>query len=105
MTCSSRFVPAVAVVLVLSRAIHAEVSADEILNEMGFSAAEKQRVLKGEFVTSNVGAVSERDLAFAVAFLVKASPEEIRKHALEGALFAEDEQVQGYGKLGVPGSL
>jgi hypothetical protein len=96
---------AVAVALGLSRAIHAEVSVDEILSEMGFSAAEKQRVLKGEFVTSNVGSVSERDLSFAVAFLVKASPEAIRKHALEGALFLEDAQVQAYGKLSAPGSL
>jgi hypothetical protein len=42
--------------------------------EMGFSAGEKQRVMKGEFVTSGTGAVCERDLPFAVAFLVKASP-------------------------------
>jgi hypothetical protein len=101
----SRFVPAVAIVLGLSRAIHAEVSADEVLDGMGFSAAEKQRVLKGEFVTSDVGAVSERDLSFAVAFLVKTSPDTIRKHAIEGALFGEDAQVQAYGKLGAPGSL
>src|SRR5262245_44498658 len=101
----SRFMLAVAFVLGASRAIHAEVSADEVLTEMKFSAAEKQRVLKGEFVSSDVGAVSDRDLAFAVAFLVKASPEAIRKRSLEGELFAEDAQVQAYGKLSAPGSL
>jgi hypothetical protein len=71
---------------------------------MGFSAEEKQRVMKGEFVTSGTGAVSERDLPFAVAFLVKASPDELSKQLVDGALFGDDGQVRAYGKLSAPGS-
>jgi hypothetical protein len=72
---------------------------------MGFSAGEKRRVMKGEFVTSEIGAVSERDLSFAVAFLVKASPDALSKQLIEGALFGDDAQVRAYGRLSVPGSL
>jgi hypothetical protein len=95
----------IAAVLCLSSAVYAQRSADEVLTEMKFSAAEKRRVLNGEFVTSEVGAVSERDLSFAVAFLVRTSPETLRKHVVDGSIIANDAQVQAYGKLTAPGSL
>jgi hypothetical protein len=95
----------VAALFLLSGALHAQPTADEVLTEMGLSAAEKQRVMKGEFVTSDIGSVSERDLSFAVAFLVKASPETLSKYSIEGAaIIAADTQVQAYGKLTAPGA-
>jgi hypothetical protein len=95
----------IAAVLCFSGAIHAEHSADAVLTEMGLSASEKQRILKGEFVTAEVGAVSERDLSFAVAFLVKTSPDALSKRAVDGVLLLDDPQVKAYGKLTTPGSL
>jgi hypothetical protein len=92
-------------VLVFASVAQAQQSADQVLAELGFSTAERQRVLKGEFVTAKIGAVSERDLSFAVAFLVKAPPEALSKRVVEGALLSADLQVQAYGKLSVPGSL
>jgi hypothetical protein len=89
----------------LRGAASAQPTADQVLTEMGFSAQEKQRVLDGEFVTSKIGAVSDRDLSFAVAFIVKASPEELSKQVLDGRLITDDVQVKAYGMLGSPGSL
>jgi len=95
----------IAASLMMSSAIHAQPSPDRVLTEMGFSADEKQRVLKGEFVTVKTGAVSDRDLSFAVAFLVKASPDELSRRVVEGALLAADPQVKEHGKLSPAGSL
>lgn len=47
-------------VLCLSGALHAQPSANEVLTEIGLSAAERGRVLAGEYVTSKIDAVSER---------------------------------------------
>jgi len=95
----------VAASLVLAGAVHAQPSADQVLTELGFSADEKQRVLQGEFVTAKIGAVSDRDLSFAVAFLVKAPPDQLSKSVVDGALLAADPQVKEHGKLTPAGSL
>lgn len=95
----------VAIALGLTGAAQAQPSADQILTEMGFSGAEKQRVLTGEFVTAEIGAVSERDLSYAVAFLVKTSPAALTKDALEGGFFVDDAEVRASGTLSVPGRL
>ena len=92
-------------VLWVSGALHAQPSTGQILTEMGFSAAEIRRVLDGEFVTAKIGAVSERDLAFAVAFLVKTSPEALSEEVLKGTHVADDAQVRAHGVLDGPGSL
>jgi hypothetical protein len=94
-----------AALLLLASAVQAQPNAEQLLTEMGFSAQEKQRVLNGEFVTAKIGAVSDRDLSFAVAFLVKTSPEELSKQVIDGQLIADDAQVKQHGMLGAPGSL
>lgn len=86
-------------------AAHAEPSADQVLTEMQLSAADKQKVLNGEFVTASVPSVSERDLSFAVAFLVKTSPEALAKQVVTGDLVTADAQVQTYGEIKGGGSL
>jgi hypothetical protein len=91
--------------LCISGAAQAQPSTDQILAEMGFSAAEQRRVMDGEFVTAKLGGVSERDLAYAVAFLVKSSPETLSEQVLDGTRVADDAQVRAYGALSGPGTL
>jgi hypothetical protein len=91
--------------LLFSGALHAQPSTDQILTELGFSATEIRRVLDGEFVNAKIGAVSERDLAFAIAFLVKTSPETLSEQVLNGTRDADDAQVRAYGVLAGPGRL
>jgi hypothetical protein len=83
----------------------AEPTADQVLTDLGYSASDKQKVLGGEYVSAKIGAVSERDLTFAVAFLVKTTPDAIVKEIMAGNLITADAQVKQYGKLGEPGSL
>ena len=85
---------------------HAQPSADQALTDMGLSASDKQRVLRGEFVTADLAGVSERDLAFAIAFLVnKSTPESVSKQIVAGDLVSADAQVQAYGAISGSGSL
>jgi hypothetical protein len=82
----------------------AQPSADQVLADIELSAADKQRVLNGEFVTADVATVSERDLSLGLAFLVKASPEALSKQIAAGDLVTTDPQVQAYGKFSGAGS-
>jgi hypothetical protein len=43
--------------------VRAQLTCDDVLDELGCSAANKKRVLDGDLLTTKVGAVSERDLA------------------------------------------
>jgi hypothetical protein len=85
-------------------AAQAQPSADQLLTDMRLSAADRQRVLKGEFVTADIPAVSERDLSFAIAFLVKTSPEALGKQVVAGELVTADAQVQAHGEIKGAGS-
>jgi len=84
---------------------HAQPSADQLLTEMRLSPADRQRVLSGEFVTGAVPAVSERDLSFAIAFLVKTSPESLAAQVVAGDLITADAQVKAHGEIKGAGSL
>ncbi len=85
---------------------HAQPSADQVLTDMGLSAADKQRVLNGEFVTADLAGVSERDLSFAIAFLVnKTTPDAISKQLVAGDLVSADAQVQAHGEINGAGTL
>jgi hypothetical protein len=91
--------------LCLASVAGAQPSADQVLTDLGYSAGDKQRVLGGEYVTARLEAVSERDLTFAVSFLVKTSPDAIVKEIMAGNLITADAQVKQYGKFAEPGSL
>ena len=86
-------------------AAHAQPTAEQVLADMQLSPADRQRVLGGEFVTGSVPAVSERDLSFAIAFLVKTSPESLGKRVMSGDLITADAQVQAWGEIRGAGSL
>ena len=92
-------------VLGTAGAVRAQPTCDEVLSELGFSAAEKKRVLDGDLVTNKVGAVSERDLAVAVAFLIKAPPDQLSDQVLRGTRVEDDPQVRAYGMLSEPATL
>src|SRR5262245_48086662 len=94
-----------ACVLSLAAIAHGQPSANQALADMGLSPVNSEKVLKGEFVTADVPAVSERDLSFAIAFLVKTSPESLAKQMLAGDLVTADAQVQAYGEIKGAGSL
>ena len=90
----------------LTELAHAQPSADQLLTDYGLSAADKQRVLNRDFVTADAPSVSERGLSFAIAFLVKASPEALGKEVVARNLVSADAQVQAYGEFsGGPGRL
>jgi hypothetical protein len=82
----------------------AQPTADQILSAVGLSADDKQRVLNGEFVTTTLPPVSDRDLAVAVAFLVKTSPDALSRQVIEGGLITSDAQVKAYSLFKNPGS-
>ncbi len=62
--------------------------ATDLLEMMGLSAGEKQQVLNGEFVTLSPKPTSERELATAMAFIVKKPPaalvEDLKKNLVSG---------------------
>jgi hypothetical protein len=84
---------------------HAQPSADQVLGDVGLSADDKQRVLNGEFVSADIGGVSDRDLAFAIAFLVKTSPDNLAGKMVAGELVSADEQVKEFGVISPAGAL
>jgi len=91
----------------LVTAAQAEPTADQVLADAGLSAADKQSqsVTNGEFVNVSIGGVSERDLAFAIAFLVKTPPDALAKQIVAGQLVTADTQVKAFGELSGAGSL
>jgi hypothetical protein len=86
-------------------AAHADVTADQVLSDMRLAAGDRQKVLGGEFVTTSVPAVSDRDLSFAIAFVVKTQPETLGKRVMSGDLVTSDAAVQAWGELKGAGSL
>ncbi|HXV67460.1 MAG TPA: hypothetical protein VD738_00935 [Nitrospira sp.] len=88
--------------LCLASAAGAQPSADQVLTDPGYSAGDKQRVVKGEYDSGEIAAVSERDLTFAVAFWSRYLPTRSSRRSWWAMA---DAQVQKYGKIGVPGSL
>jgi hypothetical protein len=89
----------------LAQIAQAQPTADQLLTDAGLSAGDKQNVTGGQFVNFGVKGVSERDLAFAIAFLVKTSPEALAKQIVAGELITADAQVKAFGELSSAGSL
>ncbi len=88
----------------LATVAQAEPTADQVLTDAGLSAGDRQNVTSGQFVNVSVSGVSERDLSFAIAFLVKTSPESLAKQIVAGELITADTQVKAFGELSQAGS-
>ena len=86
-------------------AVHAQPTADQVLSDVGLSSDDKQRVLNGEFVTADLSGVSDRDLAFAIAFLVKTTPDTLSKDIVAGDLISADDQVKTFGAISPAGTM
>ena len=89
----------------LADAAMAQPKADQVLTDAGLSAGDKQSVTNGDFVNVSVKGVSDRDLSFAIAFLVKTSPEALAKQIVAGELITADTQVKTFGELSGTGNL
>src|SRR6266571_1687642 len=100
-----RHAAAVLSIFGLVQVAQAQPTADQLLTDAGLSAGDKQNVTSGQFVNFGVKGVSERDLAFAIAFLVKTSPEALAKQIVAGELVTADTQVKAFGELSGAGSL
>lgn len=83
----------------------AEPTADQVLTDARLSAGDKQNVTSGQFVNVSVAGVSERDLSFAIAFLVKTAPDALAKQIVASELITADTQVKAFGELRGAGSL
>lgn len=86
-------------------AASASPTVDEVLRGVHLSAADRRRVLGGEFVTADVPPVSDRDLSFAIAFLVKSPPAVLGERVMAGDIVTADTQVQAWAELKGAGSL
>jgi hypothetical protein len=89
----------------LPTVVRAQPSADQVLTDLRLSAADKQRVQNGEFVSADIPAVSERDLALAMAFVVTISPDALAKRVVAGDLVTADAQVRLHGEIRGSGSV
>jgi len=80
--------------------------ADEVLTSVGFSRADRDSALSGEFVTAKLKSTSSRDLAVAVAFLVRQTPEKIDAELItRGLLLARDPNTMSHGDLTGAGTV
>jgi hypothetical protein len=95
----ARPLAAVLALLCLASVAQAQPTADQVLTDAGLSAADKQSVTSGQFVNVSAAGVSERDLAFAIAFLVKTPPETLARQISGGTLITADTQVKAYGEI------
>ena len=68
----------------------AQPSAEQVLTDAGLSAGDRQSVMAGQFINVSAQGVSERDLAFAIAFLVKTPPETLAKQIVAAVGFEID---------------
>jgi len=57
---------------------------DELLKQLPFSPQEKQQILQGELITTQVEESEEHELAVLLAFVVKTTPIALKKHFIKG---------------------
>ena len=89
----------------LASVAQAQPSADQVLTDAGLSASDQQNVTGGQFVDVSISGVSERDLSFATAFLIKTPPDVLARQLVAGDFVTDDSEVQAFGELSGAGSL
>lgn len=80
------------ILLLLSNepAIAGTISAEEIFNKLGFSSAEKEKIANGEFVSKELSATHDRELAITIAFHVKMTIDELRNEIKKKPIITTD---------------
>lgn len=71
----------------------------DILKRLPFSEQEKQKILQGELVTTQVKESKEHELAVLLAFVVKTTPADVKKHFIQGTWIDLPEPVLKHHKL------
>jgi len=62
----------------------AKADIDGLLNQLPFSKQEKQQILQGKLVTTQVKEIEEHELAVLLAFVVKTTPPTLKQHFIKG---------------------
>jgi hypothetical protein len=88
----------------LASIAQAQPTAEAVLTDMGVSEADKQRVLKGEYVSATISEVSDRDVSNSIVFMVKTTPDALAKQLVAGELTTGDSQIKAHGTLRGDGS-
>jgi hypothetical protein len=94
----------VVALLCLVTVARAQPSADQVLTDAGLSAGDRQSVMAGQLVNVGVSGLSDRDLSFAIAFLVKTPPDVLARQIEAGELITADSQVKAFGEVRGAGS-
>src|SRR5262249_60911386 len=84
----------------------AQPTADQVATDAGLSASDRKSVMAGGVVNVDIKGVSERDLAFAIAFFVKTPPATLAKQNVAGGVRLRRKtgtcrQVETPGEMGV----
>jgi hypothetical protein len=96
---------AIAVFLAAAPASAEPPSVEQVLSELGFSADDQKKVLAGDFVTTDVKASTDREIAVGMAFFVKQAPKEFVGELLDGLLMEVDPNAHAHGDLKDEASL
>jgi len=78
--------------------------ADTLLSEAGLSADQIAQVHAGQIVRSDLDSASERELTSAMAFLVKATPQQLVADSKQDLLDQSMADTTGYGTVKLPGT-
>jgi len=107
-TATLRLVAGLLLLVLQSGSVQAELKAPpvgEILLDIRFSDKEQKRVRAGEIVQRTISEGSERELAFGMAFLVKAKPDKLAESYRKATVFDVVPQVKGHGLISGEGTL
>lgn len=85
--------------------VAAQPAASDIFAAVNLSADDQARVLGGEFVSSDLTAVSSRDLSVLILFVVQTSPDDLARKVMAGTLSSADEQMTARGNISREGSV
>jgi len=102
-----RIVPSITVMLVCAWSLPAAAvpDAEEVLTLIGFSSDARKQVMNGEFISLDVKPTHERELAMAMAFLVRQPPAELLAKAQKNLVAKVDPDSLAHGAITGDGSL
>ncbi len=91
--------------LVPAGGARAAADTEKILKQLGFPADTIAQVKAGQMVKIDLESSNERELGVGLAFLVKETPQELRKDFQGGLLMSVDADVEAHGTISGAGSL